>query len=221
MLSVVIPTLCAAATLPATLAALAQDADEIVIADGGSTDGTVVLAAGQGARIVAAPTGRGLQLAVGAAAARGDWLLFVHADTQLAPGWRAVADRFMAGREDRLSAGYFHFALDDDAPAARRLERVVAWRCRRLGLPYGDQGLLMSRTLYDLVGGYRPIVLMEDVDIVRRLGRARLVALDHVAVTSAARYRHDGYLRRSTRNLVCVSAWFLGVSPRTIARHYG
>jgi hypothetical protein len=127
----------------------------------------------------------------------------------------------MAARENRERAAYFRYALDDDAPAARRLERVVAWRCRRLGLPYGDQGLLLSRALYDAVGGYRPIVLMEDVDIVRRLGRARLAALDHKAVTSAARYRRDGYLRRSARNLVCLSAWFLGVDPRRIARLYG
>jgi rSAM/selenodomain-associated transferase 2 len=225
MLSIVIPTLDAAASLPATLAALADGGDEVVIeiivADGGSTDATPALAARQGARLVAATPGRGPQLAAGGAAARGDWLLFLHADTRLAPGWRAVAARFMAAPGNRMRAAYFRYALDDDAPAARRLERVVAWRCRRLALPYGDQGLLMSRALYAAVGGYRPIVLMEDVDIVRRLGRTRLAALDHAAVTSAARYRRDGYLRRSLRNLVCLSAWFLGVSPRRIARLYG
>jgi rSAM/selenodomain-associated transferase 2 len=221
VLSIVIPTLDAAAGLPATLAALANGADEIVVADGGSTDETRALAAVRGARVVDAPKGRGAQLAVGAAAARGDWLLFLHADTRLTAGWRAVADRFMAAPENRGRAAYFRYALDDDAPAARRLERVVAWRCRRLALPYGDQGLLLSRALHDAVGGFRPIVLMEDVDIVRRLGRARLAALDHPAVTSAARYRRDGYLRRSARNLVCLSAWFLGVDPRRIARLYG
>jgi rSAM/selenodomain-associated transferase 2 len=221
MLGIVIPTLDAAAALPATLAALAEGAEEIVVADGGSADETRALAASHGARIVAAPRGRGSQLAAGATAARGDWLLFLHADTRLGPGWRAAADRFMAAPESRARAAYFRYTLDDDAPAARRLERVVAWRCRRLALPYGDQGLLLPRALYDAVGGYRPIVLMEDVDIVRRLGRARLVALDHAAVTSAARYRRDGYLWRSTRNLVCLSAWFLGVDPRRIARLYG
>ncbi len=221
VLSIVIPTLDAVATLPAALAALAEGADEIVVADGGSADDTLALAAAHGARVIAAPRGRGAQLAAGAAAANGDWLLFLHADTRLAAGWRTPVNRFMSGRENRLRAAYFRFALDDDAAAARRLERVVAWRCRRLALPYGDQGLLMSRALYVAVGGYRPIVLMEDVDIVRRLGRVRLAALDHPAVTSAARYRRDGYLRRSARNLVCLSAWFLGVDPRRIARLYG
>lgn len=221
MLSIVIPTLDAAAGLPAALAALTDGADEIVVADGGSTDETRALATARGARVVDAPRGRGAQLAAGAAVARGDWLLFLHADTRLAAGWRTAADRFMAAPANRARAAYFRYALDDDAPAARRLERVVAWRCRRLALPYGDQGLLLSRALHDAVGGYRPIVLMEDVDLVRRLRRARLVALDHAAVTSAARYRRDGYLRRSARNLVCLSAWFLGVDPRRIARLYG
>jgi rSAM/selenodomain-associated transferase 2 len=221
VLSIVIPTLDAASGLQATLAALAEGEADIVIADGGSTDGTPALTTSRGARVVTAPRGRGAQLAAGADAARGEWLLFLHADTRLAAGWRAVVERFMAAPENGARAGYFRYVLDDDADAARRLERVVAWRCRRLALPYGDQGLLLSRALYDAVGGFRPIVLMEDVDIVRRLGRARLVALDHAAVTSAARYRRDGYLRRSARNLVCLSAWFLGIDPRRIARLYG
>jgi rSAM/selenodomain-associated transferase 2 len=221
VLSIVIPTLNAAACLAATLAALAEGEAEIVIADGGSADETRALAAARGACVIASARGRGAQLAAGADAARGDWFLFLHADTRLDPGWRDAADRFMTAPENGTRAAYFRYALDDDAAAARRLERVVAWRCRRLGLPYGDQGLLLSRALYGAVGGFRPIVLMEDVDIVRRLGRARLVALDHAAVTSAARYRREGYLRRSARNLVCLSAWFLGVDPRRIARLYG
>ena len=84
--------------------------------------------------------------------------------------WRA----FLAAPEAESRAGYFDFALDDPTPAARRLERIVAWRCRVLALPYGDQGLLIARSLYDAVGGFAPLPLMEDVDLVRRLGRRRL-----------------------------------------------
>ena len=91
-------------------------------------------------------------------------------------------------------------------PRARRLERLVAWRCRALGLPYGDQGLLLPRALLAAVGGMRPLPLMEDVDLVRRLGRRRLVALDAAAVTSAARWEREGWCRRSARNLACLSA---------------
>ena len=109
------------------------------------------------------------------------WLLLLHADTRLAPGWRQV-------RIDPGSAAYFRFALDSDDSRARRLERLVAWRCRVLALPYGDQGLLIHRNLLAEVGGIRALPLMEDVDLVRRLGRRRLVALDVAAITSAEKW---------------------------------
>jgi rSAM/selenodomain-associated transferase 2 len=190
----------------------------VLVADGGSTDGTVDLAHTAGARVVAAPRGRGAQLAAGAAAASGDWLLFLHADTRLGPGWAPAVRDAMATPG---LARYFAFVLDDASPAARRLERQVAWRCRVLALPYGDQGLLISRALYDAVGGFRPLPLMEDVDLVRRLGRHRLALLPVAAVTSAERWRQEGWRRRSARNLLCLSLWFLGVPPRLIRKVYG
>ena len=217
-LSVVVPTLNAAATLPATLAALRGAAAEVVVADGGSADATAAVARGLGAAVVAAPRGRGTQLAAGIAAARGPWLLLLHADTRLGPGWAEAARGAM---RDPGRAWHFRFALDDDSPAARRLERLVAWRSRALALPYGDQGLLLHRGLLDAAGGMRPLPLMEDVDLVRRLGRARLGALPVAALTSAARWRREGWLRRSARNLACLSLWFAGVPPRMILRLYG
>ena len=108
-----------------------------------------------------------------------------------------AAEAFM-GRPTEDPAAVFRLRLDDGAPAARRL---VAWRTRALGLPYGDQGLLIPSALYRSLGGYGPIPLMEDVDIVRRLGRKRIVLLDADAITSAERYRRAGYLGRSARNL--------------------
>lgn len=222
MLSIVIPTLDATPTLAGTLTALADSAieREVVVVDGGSRDETVALAQAHGARAIAAPSGRGTQLAAGAAQTHGDWLLFLHADTRLAPGWDRAIAAFIAAPENACRAGYFRFSLDDEHPAARRLERIVVWRCRILALPYGDQGLLLSRALYRAVGGFAPLPLMEDVDLVTRIGRRRLAALDHAAITSAARYR-NGYWRRSARNLACLSAWFLGVKPERIARFYG
>ncbi|PWS39113.1 glycosyl transferase family 2 [Falsiroseomonas bella] len=216
-LSVVIPALNAAATLPGTLAALGTAPDELVVVDGGSVDGTAAVAAEGGARVVRAPRGRGVQIAAGVAAASRPWLLILHADTRLAPGWTEAVRQAM---RDPGRARYFRFALDDDTQAARRLERAVAWRCRVLALPYGDQGLLVHRALLDAVGSMRPLPLMEDVDLVRRLGRARLAALDAAAVTSAERWQREGYLRRSARNLACLSLWFLGVPPRIIQRLY-
>ena len=218
MLSVVVPTLNAAARLDSCLASVAE-ADEILVVDGGSSDSTAAIAARRGARLVASARGRGLQLAAGAEAALSDWLLFLHADTHLAPGWRAAADRH--AERQRGKAACFRLRLDSAARPARLVEAGVRLRVRWFGLPYGDQGLLLSRRLYEEVGGYRPLPLMEDVDLVSRIGRARLARLPLDAVTSAERWRRDGWLRRSALNLACLGLYGAGVPPERIARFYG
>lgn len=219
-LAALLPTLNAAASLPRSLAALADTVAEVVVADGGSSDGTRALAEAAGARVVAAPRGRGSQLATGAAALRAPWMLVLHADTIPGPGWREAAEAFMADPANADRAAHFRFALDDAAPQARRLEAAVAWRCRVLALPYGDQGLLIRRGFYESLGGFRPIPLMEDVDLVRRIGRARLAGLEAPFVTSAERWRREGWWRRSARNIACLSLWYAGVPPERLARLY-
>jgi rSAM/selenodomain-associated transferase 2 len=222
VLSVVIPTLDAARHLAETLAALrAGPPVEILVADAGSTDATRAVALAGGATVLDAPRGRGAQLAAGIAAARAPWLLLLHADTRLSPGWGAAAARFLADPANAARAGYFRFALDSDAPQARRLERAVAWRCRVLGLPYGDQGLLIAARFLADLGGVKTLPLMEDVDLIRRIGRRRLVALDADAVTSAEKWERQGWTARSARNLLCLALWFAGAPPRLIRRLYG
>jgi rSAM/selenodomain-associated transferase 2 len=218
-LSVVIPTLNAALVLPATLAALGRRC-EVVAADGDSADDTAELARRHGARVVLAPRGRGSQLIAGANAATSDWLLFLHADTVPEAGWRGTVEAFMADPANRNKAAVFRFAVDDESASARRLESLVAWRVRRLGLPYGDQGLLIHRDFYRTLGGFRPLPLMEDVDLVRRIGSRRLVTLPIAARTSAERWRRDGWRRRSLRNLACLILYFLGLPPRLILKLY-
>ena len=218
--SALIPTLNAAASLPATLAALRGEVAEIIIADGGSTDGTPGIARACGAQVITAPRGRGPQLRAAAEAASQPWLLALHADTRPGAGWQEAVAGFIARPEAATQAGYFRFALDDAAPEARRLEAMVAWRCRWLGLPYGDQGLLIGRDFYQALGGYEPLPLMEDVALIRRIGSKRLVALPPAFITSAEKWRRDGWYARSARNLFCLSLWFAGVSPNRIVRLY-
>jgi len=229
MISVIIPTFNAEAGLAQTLAALVPAAldglvREVIVVDGGSRDRTAAIADDAGATVVLRSGGRGCQLAAGAAEARFPWLLFLHADTVLDPGWEREAAAFMEAIDtDRRppAAAAFRFALDDDGLRPRLLERLVALRCALLRLPYGDQGLLMPKTLYAEVGGYPPSALMEDVGLILRLGRRRVALLRTRALTSAERYRRDGYVRRSLRNLACLALFFLRAPQSVIARVYG
>jgi rSAM/selenodomain-associated transferase 2 len=223
MISVVIPTLNAARSLPDALAPLVKGviADlvkEVIIADGGSTDDTLAVADAVGCEVVSGAIGRGPQLIAGAAVAKGRWLLFLHADTVLADGWVDEAQRHIRASEDRAAA--FSFAFDDDGLAARHAAFWVDIRCAVLRLPYGDQGLLISRKLYDALGGFKPMPLMEDVDLIRRIGRTRLALLRAKAVTSAEKYRRDGYARRSLNNLVLLARYLAGADPTRLAEAY-
>jgi len=221
-LSVVLPTLNAAARLEACLAALRAwpEALQLIVVDGGSHDDTVKIAHGAGATILPTDKGRGQQLARGGVAVTSQWVLFLHADTILNDTWVEEVQRYMAEPDQASKAAAFRFALDDGSASARRIERMVAWRCRVLGLPYGDQGLLIRKDLYDEIGGYRALPLMEDVDLLRRIGRSHIHIFEARAVTSADRYRKNGWWARPSRNLFCLFLYVCGVPPRWIAKLY-
>lgn len=222
-IDVVIPTLNAASNLARTLAGLAGGHDlrlAVIVCDAGSRDDTQAIARAAGAAVVECGPGRGGQLAAGAAAGCAPWLLFLHADTTLSAGWAQAARAFMTG-PNTSRAGYFRLRYDSADRRARRIESLANWRSRALGLPYGDQGLLIARAFYQQIGGYRPLPLMEDVDFVRRVGRRRLVALQADAVTSAQRYERDGWLVRPARNLACLTLYFAGLPTGVIRRLYG
>lgn len=221
-IDVVIPTLNAARSLAPTLHSLGGDHGlrlSVTVCDGCSRDDTTTIARQAGAVVLVTEPGRGRQLSDGAKVGSAPWLLFLHADTTLSTGWAPAVRQFMAMPAPK--AGYFRLRLASADPRARRLERLVAWRCRVFGLPYGDQGLLIERDFYRRTGGFRPLPLMEDVDFVRRIGRRNLSALDAEALTSAERYERDGWLLRPTRNLGCLALYFAGLSPTVIRRLYG
>lgn len=218
-ISVIIPTLNAGDALPACLMALGEGLQEglireLIISDGGSDDSTLKTAQAAGAEIVTGPPSRGGQLRRGAAMAQGDWLLFLHADTQLAQGWTASVLAHLPS--DTPAA--FRLAFDSRHPMARVTAAWANLRSRAFNLPYGDQGLLLPRTLYDKAGGYPDQPLMEDVALARTLGPITL--LPATALTSADRYQRDGWLRRGIRNLLTLIRYATGTSPETLAKTY-
>lgn len=221
-ISVVIPTLNARRTLPDCLASLIEGLSEglireVVIADGGSHDATPALAEAAGAVLVTAPASRGGQLRRGCAIAGGRWLMVLHADTVLEPGWsRAVADHIA-----EPGAGPAHFRLAFRATGI--MPRWVAgWanlRAAMFRLPYGDQGLLVRRDAYDRAGGYPDQPLMEDVALALALG-VRFAALPARALTGADRYLRDGWLRRGAGNLWVLARYLAGADPEALALTY-
>lgn len=215
-ISVIIPTLNAEGSLSACLAALMEGLDaglirEVIITDGGSNDQTLTLAEAWGTEIVTGAASRGGQLKRGCAKAKADWLLVLHADTRLDPGWTGTVIAHLNGQQ----AGWFQLRFDHKSIAAKLVAGWANLRSR-LGLPYGDQGLLIPRQLYQSVGGYHDQPLMEDVALARAL-KGKLVGLEGVAVTSADKYRRTGWLRRGARNLWTLIRYFAGVAPAKLA----
>jgi rSAM/selenodomain-associated transferase 2 len=219
-ISVVIPVLNGAEALPGCAAALLEGVEaglirEMIVSDGGSSDGSCAVADALGAQWITGDASRGGQLRRGCAQARGAWLLVVHADTQLSPGWSDAVQRHLA----RSDAGNFQLAFDGGGFAARFVAGWANLRSRLFGLPYGDQGILVPRALYEAAGGYADIPLMEDVALARAL-RGQLRGLEAVAVTSADKYRRGGWLRRGARNLWTLLRYFAGAAPEDLARSY-
>ena len=226
-LSIVIPTLNAMPHLVGCLTALVEGlvaglVCEVIVVDGGSTDTTVALARDMGCNVVEVGVearGRGAQLIAGYSAAKGDWLLFLHGDTILQAGWSAVVLAHLHGAEAD-KAGYFQLAFVSGGRRGRRVAALANWRAGAFGLPYGDAGLVISRTHYQRVGGYRTLTLMEDVDLVRKIGKGGLTGLPVVAQTSAAKYERGGWTLVPLRNLTLLAAFLIGVNPTTLAQWY-
>lgn len=216
-ISVVIPTLNAAEELPETLGRLALglgSVREVIVSDGGSADATRAIAEDAGATVVEGPPGRGGQLRRGADAASGPWLLFLHADTHLPDGWEDAARAHMLGER----AGWFRLAFRAKGLGARWTAGWANVRSR-FGLPYGDQGLLIPRPLYDAVGGFDDVPLMEDVRMARAL-RGKLAPIGVTVTTSAHRYERRGWVRQGARNLGTLGRYLAGASPDALAERY-
>ncbi len=221
-LDVVIPALNEACGLPpllADLAAAPRLVRQVLVVDGGSRDATALVARLGGARVLSSPAGRGEQLRRGVAAGDAPWLLLLHSDVRLPHGWPALLARAIEKGEGR--AWTFHLAIEGDDPALRLVERAVSLRSRWRGLPYGDQGLLISRSLHDRVGGLQALPLMEDLEFALRLRRHRRPELLPAALrVSARRWRRLGVWETVLANARLRRDWRRGVSPAELARRY-
>ena len=220
-ISVIVPTLNEHACLTATLNALAlAPGDELIVVDAGSTDGTPDIARRYTSRFYQGPRGRAQQMNHGAWHARGDVLLFLHADTLLpADGLDAVRS---ALQQPDTVGGAFRLIIAPATPALR----LVAWgtnlRSRVGGLPYGDQALFVPRRIFDELGGYDDVPFMEDIRLVQALRRrGRLIILPQAVATSGRRWQRDGVLFTTVRNIVLMTLYFCGVRPATLKRWYG
>ena len=221
-LSVVVPTLEEAAGIGAALEALRPlraRGHEVIVADGGSTDGTPDRAAAGADRIVAAKRGRARQMNAGAAAATGDVLVFLHADTLLPDGADGLVVEALGGADSGW--GHFGVRLSGPHPAFRVIERMITIRSRLTGIATGDQAIFATRDLFDAAGGFEDLPLLEDVELCRRLKRfARPVRPRSPVTTSSRRWEAGGIARTVGLMWWIRGAYALGATPDRLARHY-
>ncbi len=217
-LAIVVPTLEEEDTVRRFLPAALAVADEVIVSDGGSRDGTVEMARSLGARVVTGPPGRGIQLNRGAATAQAEILLFLHADTTLPPGG-AEAVRAAAARG--APGGAFFLRFDADRPMQRLGSWLVNRRTRWLRVPLGDQAQWATRETFERLGGFPDWPLLEDVDFMRRLRRLPGFAIIAEPVTTGARrFLELGSVRTVAINWLIWLLFFCGVSPHRLARLY-
>lgn len=221
-LSIIVPALNEAAQIAATLEPLQPlraQGHELFVADGGSSDGTPECARPYCDRVVDAPRGRARQMNTGAMAAHGDVLWFLHADTRASA--QAVDALLAALAQPQCAWGRFDVHLSGTHPLLRIVENLMNLRSRWTGIATGDQGIFVRRDLFERVGGYQDIPLMEDIALSRRLKReAPQVCLRERLVTSSRRWEKDGVVRTILLMWRLRFAYWLGVSPDRLAARY-
>lgn len=220
MVSIIVPALNEAAQLAHTLSVLqaVEGEKEILLVDGGSEDDTVALATAAGVKVIKSARGRGTQQHAGALQARGDVLWFIHADTE--PPRHAISDMKAALQDPSVVAGNFNLTFDGPTRAARRAAAIYP-TLRLLNICYGDSGIFVRRNAYDLVGGFRPFALFEDLDLLKRLRKAgRFVHLNTCVVTSSRRFESRNFGGMCLQWGILQLFYWAGVHPNTLATWY-
>ena len=221
ILSIIIPVLNEAAIIRSLLSRLQDRVGvEIIVVDGGSEDNTLELAQGEGVRVILSPQkGRANQMNAGAAFATGDILLFLHADTQLPPDYLDLVKDTLAN--SNAIAGAFELAIDGDNKSLRWVEKMVKWRSRWFSLPYGDQAIFLTRTVFEEMGGFADLPIMEDFELIQRLKKQGRIAIAPAAVlTSSRRWQKLGVFKTTLINQLIILGYYLGIPPRQLRRLY-
>ncbi|MBN2242668.1 MAG: TIGR04283 family arsenosugar biosynthesis glycosyltransferase [Acidobacteria bacterium] len=218
--SVIIPTCNEAAAIGRTLRHLAwEPVSEIIVCDGGSADATGEIAAGAGAVVLKVPGGRARQQNEGAHLAKGDILLFLHADTLPPAGFGDIIREALD--DPRTVAGAFRLRTDGAGIAMRLVEGLANFRSAFLQYPYGDQGLFMEKRVFDEEGGFSSLPIMEDFELVGRLRRrGRIATLEKAALTSARRWKRLGVLRTTLINRIMIAGFRCGIPAHRLERFY-
>ena len=220
LISIIIPVLDEAEHIRATLTELRQTAGiEIIVADGGSRDGTCRLARSFGARVLTAPAGRARQMNAGAGLASGDILLFLHADTILPGGFGQQVRQALA--RPGVVGGAFKLSISGPGLGLRLIEWAANQRAVLGRVPYGDQAIFLSTAVFRAMGGFRELPIMEDFELVSRLRKQGRITILPVAVsTSARRWRRAGLLRTTFINQAVVLGYWCKICPGRLARWY-
>ncbi len=221
IISIIIPVFNEATTIVKTLERLKDDVGvDLIVVDGGSQDNTVELAKQMGVKVISSPLpGRAQQMNIGATAARGDILLFLHADTQLPQNYQKILQMTLA--KEKVIAGAFELAIDGQQWSLRLVEKMVNWRSRLCSLPYGDQAIFLEKRIFQDLGGFADLSIMEDFEFVQRLKRRGKIAIAPVAVlTSGRRWQKLGVFKTTLINQLVIFGYYLGISPARLRHFY-
>jgi rSAM/selenodomain-associated transferase 2 len=219
-ISIIIPTFNEAANIASAIASTQPSRNvELIIVDGGSTDNTVSIAQALGVKVITSPPGRAVQMNIGAIAATGDILLFLHADTRLPSGFDHMIRSAL--KQPGIVAGAFTLRIDAPQWSLRWVETGVKWRSHLWQMPYGDQAIFLTKQTFEKIGNFPELPIMEDFEFIRRLKRTGKIAILPASVlTSPRRWLQKGVIYTTLLNQIIIIAYFLGISPQRIRHWY-
>ncbi|WP_193197572.1 TIGR04283 family arsenosugar biosynthesis glycosyltransferase [Nostoc sp. MG11] len=219
-ISIIIPAINEAGNVKAAIVTIELSKNiEVIVVDGGSQDDTVAIAQSLGIKVISSSPGRAAQMNAGAMAASGEILLFLHADTRLPTGFDAMIRTAL--QQPRTVAGAFNLRIDASLLSLRWVELGVNWRSRFCQMPYGDQAIFLTKEVFQQIGRFPELPIMEDFELMRRLKCiGKIVIIPVPVVTSARRWLQKGVFKTMLLNQIIIIAYLLGVSPKRLHSWY-